>query len=278
MANFRQLCDPILSTHLRFMTTGPDNVRTSTNDSESFDSLPLPRDVSLFQEFDTAMESHLSTDDLPPNLQSDESLRLLAKSRLFNSFCIANTNDRVMELNKHIANFVVKHFHLKRTHCIVQEESEGGEDTTLATAEEMANHNEASIPVHDLPLFRGARVTLLRNIALSRACANRSTFIVMEVGRHSVKLMNVTRGTFYGAIEFMFRVKLTITLKKSLHIQPFTISSSYGFSFINFKVRHVVTRQKFFLRYSHTTVRTWTVVCWFQSCPTQFTNHRFKPS
>ena len=177
MANFRQLCDPILSTHLRFMTTGPENVRTSTNDSESFDSLPLLRDVSLFQEFDTAMESHLSTDDLPPNLQSDESLRLLAKSRLFNSFCIANTNDRVMELNKHIANFVVKHFHLKRTHCIVQEESEGGEDTTLATAEEMANHNEASIPVHDLPLFRGARVTLLRNIALSRACANGSTFI-----------------------------------------------------------------------------------------------------
>ena len=208
------------------MTTGPENIRTSTNDSESFDSLPLPRDVSLFQEFDTAMESHLSTDDLPPNLQSDESLRLLAKSRLFNSFCIANTNDRVMELNKHIAKFVVKHFHLKRTHCIAQEESEGGEDTTLATAEEMANHNEASIPVHDLPLFRGARVTLLRNIALSRACANGSTFIVMEVGRHSVKLMNVTPGAFYGAIEFMFRVKLTITLK-----------SHYTFNRLQFPLR-----------------------------------------
>ena len=43
--------------------------------------------------------------------------------------------------------------------------------------------------------------------------ANGSTFIVMEVGRHIIKLMNVTAGDFYGSIEIMFRVRLKVTLK-----------------------------------------------------------------
>ena len=159
------------------------------------------------------MKAYLRQTGLPSDISTDASLHSLAKCPLFGSFCIANTNDTVQKLNEHIASFVVHTYDLKRTHLIAQEESEGGEDTTLATPEKMADYEDYSIPVHDFSLFRGARVSLLRNIALSRACANGSTFIVMEVGRHSVKLMNITPGNFFGNVEFMFRVKLKVTLR-----------------------------------------------------------------
>ena len=77
----------------------------------------------------------------------------------------------------------------------------------------MSSYNDHSLPVHRLELFRGARVSLLRNIALSMAMANGSSFIVVDIGRHVIRLMNITPGDFYGAIETIFRVRLKVTLK-----------------------------------------------------------------
>lgn len=128
-----------------------------------------------------------------------DDVRTLARSPLYNSFCIANTNACVDELNEHIASFGVKKYKLRQHELLGQEEvCEGGEDTTLATHERMSSYNDHSLPVHCLELFRGARVSLLRNIALSRAMANGSSFIVVDIGRHVIRLMNITPGDFYG--------------------------------------------------------------------------------
>ena len=160
------------------------------------------------------MKSYIQTDGLPPTLNTTQDLKELALSPLYTSFCIASTNANVDDLNNHVVEFIVKRYNAIRTHLLAQEEvCENNEDTMLATAEKMADYDDHSIPVHDLHLFRGARVSLMRNIALSRAMANGSTFIVMEVGRHVIKLMNVTPGDFYGSVEMMFRVRLKVTLK-----------------------------------------------------------------
>ena len=179
----------------------------------------------------------VSTDGLPSTLDTLTDIKTLALSPLYNSFCISNTNVCVDELNDHSASFVGKQYAVPRTHLLAQEEvCKDCEDTMLATPEKMADYDDHSVPVHDLYLFRGARVSLLRNIALSRAMANGSTFIVMEIGRHVIKLMNVTHGDFYGSIEMIFRVRLKVTLK-----------GSFSFSRLQFPLRmaHAGSAHKF---------------------------------
>ena len=55
----------------------------------------------------------------------------------------------------------------------------------------------------------------MRNILLSRGCANGVAFIVLSVDRHHVECMNISPGEYFGNIEYFFRVKITITVKKS---------------------------------------------------------------
>ena len=54
---------------------------------------------------------------------------------------------------------------------------------------------------------------LMRNILLSRGCANGNQFIVLSCGRHFVEAMNITPGEFFGQVEFFFRIRITITMK-----------------------------------------------------------------
>ena len=54
---------------------------------------------------------------------------------------------------------------------------------------------------------------LMRNILLSRGCANGNQFIVLNCGRHFVEAMNITAGEHFGNVEWFFRIRVTITLK-----------------------------------------------------------------
>ena len=58
----------------------------------------------------------------------------------------------------------------------------------------MAADTSHNIPYHELHLFRGCKIMLMRNILLSRGCANGNQFIVLSCGRHFVEAMNIKPG------------------------------------------------------------------------------------
>ena len=187
-----------------------------SNKGDMFMSDELPEDVTVEPDVEVAMKLYCSSADFPPHLRTRNNIKALAGTRLYKSFCCANRNREVEEHNNHISTFVQEHYQEPVITVTAQEDlCKTGQDhasTVLATPKYLANYKDSSVPRHELHLFRGCRISLMRNLMLSRGCATGVPFIVLSVGRHIVECMNISPGPFFGEIEFFFRIKIQVTL------------------------------------------------------------------
>jgi PIF1-like helicase len=202
----------------------------SPHRNDMFTSSDLPHDVTIQPDISEAMKMYCSAHDFPEHLRTLHCVKRLSKTRLFQSFCCGNRNTEVIEHNNQISVFVQAFYKNSDVFtCIAQEEickaSVDHVSSILATPQTMAADTSHNISYHELHLFRGCKVMLMRNILVSRGFANGNQFIVLNCGRHFVESMNITQGEFFGQVEYLFRIRVKITLKSQF-------SSNFRFVFL----------------------------------------------
>jgi hypothetical protein len=96
----------------------------------------------------------------------------------------------------------------------IEEVDKGSPLPDLCTPEYMRVDDNPNMPSHELHLFRGCFVMLMRNFLLSREMCNGSLFVVVEHTRHTLRVMNAMRNSpFFGQVETLFRFRFVTANK-----------------------------------------------------------------
>ena len=140
-------------------------------------------------------------------------------SRLYKSAIIAYTNDDVVEYNNIVAEHVYdslglvnQWWSLKASECPTEGEC------NLATPEAMEVHEEAGVPSHELRIFPGALLSLMRNYLPSRGLVNGALLLPVSHTRNTVEVINVTpKSPFYGEHQTLFRFMFTMGVKQLMN-------------------------------------------------------------
>ena len=143
----------------------------------------------------------------------------IMKSRLYRSAIIAYTNEDVIAYNNIVAEHVYyslglneQWWSLKASECPTEGEC------NLATPEAMEAHEESGVPSHELRIFPGALLSLMRNYLPSRGLVNGALLLPVSHTRNTVEVINVTPNSpFYGEHQTLFRFMFTMGVKQLMN-------------------------------------------------------------
>ena len=143
----------------------------------------------------------------------------IMKSRLYRSAIIAYTNEDVVAYNNIVAEHVYtslgldnQWWSLKASECPTEGEC------NLATPEAMEVHEEPGVPSHELRIFPGALLSLMRNYLPSRGLVNGALLLPVSHTRNTVEVINVTPNSpFYGEHQTLFRFMFTMGVKQLMN-------------------------------------------------------------
>jgi ATP-dependent DNA helicase PIF1 len=192
----------------------PDSVTFSRSLADML-NLPFDEMKPRFQRF-------------PQKLGTSMQFRQLANATITTTVYAAYHNDRVNDWNAQMVDRVSMALDQEVVSLYGQEMAEDGSGHSFVTDEYMQSYTDRHVPNHELRLFVGCLVVLLRNFLTTKGMCNGSRYLVMEISRHCLILYCIDDAHF-GEIVNLPRIKFCIT-DKSLEFSrlQFPVAVAYG--------------------------------------------------
>lgn len=208
-ANFRQRTDPQFG---RFGNKLAEGHFDGVSHHGHYD-FNIPRFIPHTTDIHSAYEQYLYFSDFPHQIKSHDDFLALSRTRLYSSTFIAFTNAAVNAHNTYISQRV-SHFLRQQLQRIVANEVVNPiqQGMNFATPDFMIHFDGEGIPPHDLYLFIGCPVYLIRNFLPSQGLVNGAKFLITEIHTHHVKAINISANTpFFGRQDVFFRFSFPVS-------------------------------------------------------------------